>query len=375
MNKFWWLEPRTPTKPAAAVVLSLACNSKVRSSPPHPCSGNDSPCIALSAVSKVKSNAIAVLGASGYVGQAFQQELSRRGTPFVSLSRSEIDYAHFGRLLSFLRQSRPEFLINAAGYAGKPNVDACESARADTLLGNVLLPFTVAHACDVAGVPWGHVSSGCIYSGGSIDQDGSRTIERDLMRPKVQAIWQHDPARLHGFTEEDEPNFSFRHPPCSFYSGTKALAEESLREFGQTYIWRLRIPFDECDHARNYLAKVQRYERVYDNVNSLSHRSDFVCACLDLWERRAPFGIYNVTNPGWVTTRQVVEMIQHYLPVKRCFEFFADDADFYSHAARTPRSNCVMDAGKLLRTGVQMRPVEKALEDSLQKWNAVAVTT
>jgi len=60
---------------------------------------------------------------------------------------------------------------------------------------------------------------------------------------------------------------------------------------------------DEFDNARNYLSKVQRYAKVYDNVNSISQRADFVSACLDLWERRAPFGTYNVTNPGFVTTR------------------------------------------------------------------------
>ena len=64
---------------------------------------------------------------------------------------------------------------------------------------------------------------------------------------------------------------------------------------------------------RNYLSKVQRYEKVYDNVNSISHRGDFVRACLDLWERRAPFGIYNVTNPGFVTTRQVVDLVEKIL--------------------------------------------------------------
>jgi len=92
-----------------------------------------------------------------------------------------------------------------------------------------------------------------------------------------------------GFTEEDVPNFSFRDGPCSFYSGSKALAEEAINGVGRSYVWRLRIPFDEQDNARNYLSKVQRYAKVYDNVNSVSHRGDFVNACLDLWKMRAPF--------------------------------------------------------------------------------------
>jgi dTDP-4-dehydrorhamnose reductase len=92
------------------------------------------------------------------------------------------------------------------------------------------------------------------------------------------------PGALRGFAETDEPNFSFRRPPCSFYSGSKALAEEAIAGAGQSYLWRLRIPFDEFDDSKNFLSKIQRYPRVYDNVNSLSHRGDFARACLDLWE-------------------------------------------------------------------------------------------
>ena len=46
-------------------------------------------------------------------------------------------------------------------------------------------------------------------------------------------------------TEDDDPNFSFRSPPCSFYSGSKALGEEVLEGAENCYIWRLRIPFNQ----------------------------------------------------------------------------------------------------------------------------------
>jgi len=311
---------------------------------------------------------ILLLGASGYVGQAFERELKLRGATFRSVSRSEVDYTRFDSLRRLLNETKPAFLVNAAGYTGKPNVDACETARADTLQGNTLFPLTLAHACAVANVPWGHVSSGCIYAGAWVTENGVRREEKDLTRPEVRRLIETNPNSLAGFVETDEPNFSFRRPPCSFYSGTKALAEESLIGASQAYVWRLRIPFDEIDNARNYLTKVQRYSKVYDNFNSLSHRGDFVRACLDLWERRAPFGTYNVTNPGFVTTRQVVEQIEKRLKLDRKFEFWASDEEFYKVAAKTPRSNCVMDVSKLLATGVKIRPVGEALEYSLQHW-------
>src|SRR4051812_2444087 len=125
---------------------------------------------------------ILLLGATGYIGQAFVTELNRRKEPFVALSRAQVDYSRFEVLLKYLQTHRPAFLVNAAGYTGKPNVDACESARADTLQGNTLLPLTIAQACAAAGTPWGHVSSGCIYAGAKVRVNGVVTEEKDLTR-------------------------------------------------------------------------------------------------------------------------------------------------------------------------------------------------
>jgi dTDP-4-dehydrorhamnose reductase len=311
---------------------------------------------------------ILLLGATGYIGKAFASELTRRKINFTPLSRGQVDYTRFDALLEFLKTKKPAFVVNAAGYTGKPNVDACELHKADTLQGNTLFPQTVAQACSAVGIPWGHVSSGCIYSGAKVVENGKTRSEKDFTKPELRALVEKNPSAIHGFTETDTPNFSFRDGPCSFYSGTKALGEEAIAGIGQSYVWRLRIPFDEFDSARNYLSKVQRYSKVYDNVNSISHRADFVKACLDTWELRAPFGTYNVTNPGFVTTKHVVEQIEKILKPARKFEFWANDEEFYKVAAKTPRSNCVMDTTKLLAAGVKIRGVEEALEDSLKNW-------
>ena len=144
---------------------------------------------------------IYLLGGSGYVGKAYQAILSRKGIAFRNIRRVDLDYTRLEILSEALRKDRPEFLINAAGYTGKPNVDACEIHKAECLYGNAVLPGTIAEACNQAGIPWGHVSSGCIYSGSR--PDGS------------------------GFKEEDTPNFTFRTNHCSFYSGCKALGDTS----------------------------------------------------------------------------------------------------------------------------------------------------
>jgi dTDP-4-dehydrorhamnose reductase len=311
---------------------------------------------------------IVVLGATGYIGTAFAEALQKKGWAYTAISRSTVDYTDFETLLEFLKEHKPEFLINAAGFTGKPNVDACELARAETLQGNVLLPLTIAHACSVANVPWGHVSSGCSYNGAKVLRAGQWEIETDLSKTEFRKRRQEQPESIRGFSEEDEPNFSFRRPPSSFYSGTKALAEEALSQVGGCYMWRLRLPFDERDNPRNFLTKIQCYSKVYDNTNSISHRGDFARGCLELWERRAPLGIYNMTNPGHVTTREVVEMMRQLLGVKREFQFWSGDEEFYYKGATTLRSNCILEVEKLRDAGVQLRPVQDALQDAFERW-------
>src|SRR5438477_7583846 len=152
---------------------------------------------------------ILLLGATGYIGQAFLAALQQRGRPFTTLSRSQADYSRFDVLLDCLRKTKPDFLVNAAGYTGKPNVDACETARADTIHGNVVFPVTVSHACAVTNTPWGHVSSGCIYSGAITSTSGENSIERDLNSAPVRELLKKTPKALKGFSESEEPNFSF----------------------------------------------------------------------------------------------------------------------------------------------------------------------
>ncbi len=293
---------------------------------------------------------ILLLGGSGYVGGAFQSYLNGRGIPFRNVSRAEVDYSRKDSLIGLLAEERPSFLINAAGYTGKPNVDACEAHKAETLLGNSVLPGIVREACEEKGVAWGHVSSGCIFSG------------------------RHPSGR--GFDEVDEPNFSFRNGPCSFYSGTKALGEEVLEGAENCFVWRLRIPFDETVSPRNYLVKVMAYARLLEAENSISHLGEYVRACFELWEREAKPGVYNVTQPGSIHTSQVVQWIREEgerrksageeNPFPDEFDFFESEAEFMEMAAKTPRSNCVLETEKILSTGIALTPAEEAVKRSLR---------
>jgi len=284
---------------------------------------------------------LALLGSKGFVGNKLLQKLHSRGidSAFFSLTnKSSFDYIN---LKNFLITSRATFLLNAAGFTGKPNVDACEFSKYGCLQGNAVLPGIIREVCEDLKIPWGHISSGCIYSGRRADGAG--------------------------WTEEDVPNFSFRSPPCSFYSGTKALGEELLQGAENCFVWRLRIPFNHEASPRNYLQKILNYENLLEAENSVSHLEEFCQKCIDCFTKDVEPGIYNMTNPGSITTSQVTEwMIKEGLTDKK-FNFFDSEEEFMTKAAVAPRSNCVLDTTKAERAGIAMRPVEEAMIDSIRK--------
>lgn len=280
---------------------------------------------------------IVLLGASGYIGSAFRKEMRRRGIEFICPGREE--YQTFGGMRLVLGFDC-HLVINCAAFVAKPSVDFNEDHKGQTLSANLVLPVAIANACESEGVSLLHVSTGCIYNG----TNNSR-----------------------GFSEADPAQLTFD-TSCGVYVGAKQLAEECLK-YSNTYICRIRLPFDQHDHQRNFLSKIQRYSKVYSNVNSISHRGDFVKACLDLVELGAPFGTYNMTNQGAISARQIVEMIKQTLCPDREFEFWEEE-DFMKNSARTLKSNCVLDISKLLDAGVHMRHVQDAVQESLDNWIA-----
>ena len=108
------------------------------------------------------------------------------------------------------------------------------------------------------------------------------------------------------------------------------------------------------------------YDQLLDARNSLSHRADFAKYTIDLIEQKVPFGIYNVTNKGSVTTKEVVELMKEHLKPNKEFKFFSK-LDNFMQEVTAPRSNCVLDTQKLEQY-VEIRTAQEALEDALSKY-------
>src|SRR5580692_10176971 len=123
-------------------------------------------------------NMILLLGASGYMGRAFASELRRRGHSFIPLTRRAFDYTRFDFLFDYLRTMRPVFLVNAASYECASTGPVPEAEREKMMAANTILPQMIARVCLMTKTPWGHVSSGSVYGGAKVLQNGKPSLCR-----------------------------------------------------------------------------------------------------------------------------------------------------------------------------------------------------
>lgn len=252
----------------------------------------------------------------GYVGQHIAQELHATSLPFTWISHTD---------------SIPvctNWIINAAGYTGVPNVDACEVHRDACIQGNVMWPLKLEQ--QNPHTPIIHITSGCIYSG----------------YPEG------------GYTELDEPDFTF--DTGSFYSGSKALAQQLLLPYmHKSYLFRIRLPFGKKPHTKNLLTKLEKYPKLINFMNSMTFMDDLARVVCHFIKHKPWPGIYNVTNPGAMDTKQVADM----MGLQK--EWFSNQ-DFLN-AVKAPRSNCVLNTQKLQRVCALM-PLSDVMHQTVTEY-------
>jgi len=293
---------------------------------------------------------ISIIGGTGFVGSYFQKHLKQLDVPFVTYSiRFPVDERD---LVHHLLKNKITKVINCAGYTGSPNVDTCEREenKTECLFANALLPKAIADICAKYNIAMYHISSGCIYNDAECEK-------------------AHPPSRI--YTENDKPNFTYESGYCSWYSGSKALGEQLLNTSTIT-IFRLRIPFDESLSDRNYIQKIVKYPKLLAATNSFSQLDEFVSNIIKFVLKKPIFLIYgapqifNLTQPGYLSTFEVVEMMRNHNLIKNKSWF--DDVEEFAQYTLAPRSNCVLDSSKALNNGFILTHINEAMEEAIEKY-------
>lgn len=249
---------------------------------------------------------VAVIG-TGYVAGAYLKVLHFLGYHPLVLSRNWLDYYDPQALRFCLEVYQPDVVINAAGYTGR-TVDDCQSNREECYMANVALVRTIGEVCRQVGARLIHVSTGCMFTGFGV------------------------------FREESSPNNL-----TQWYAQCKLHAEAELAAIdGRHWIFRIRMPFSDQWHSRNWLVKLCGHPRILDGLNSVTFLPAFAMRSWQLMEK-APPGIYHAAESSPVRTIEVAKLLLdsglRTLPLSQwTMEDFLE--------AHTPRSTAVLDVHK-----------------------------
>ncbi|KAK3434455.1 hypothetical protein EUGRSUZ_D01934 [Eucalyptus grandis] len=218
----------------------------------------------------------------------------------------------------------PTHVFNAAGVTGRPNVE--------TIRTNVAGTLTLADVCRERGLIVINYATGCIF-------------EYDAAHPLGSGI---------GFKEEDTPNFV-----GSFYSKTKAMVEELLKNYENVCTLRVRMPISsDLSNPRNFITKITRYEKVVNIPNSMTILDELLPISIEMAKRNLT-GIWNFTNPGVVSHNEILEMYQEYIDPNFTWKNFTLEEQ--AKVIVAPRSNNELDMTKLSREFPELLPIKESL--------------
>jgi 3,5-epimerase/4-reductase len=180
---------------------------------------------------------------------------------------------------------KPTHVLNAAGLTGRPNVDWCETHKLEVIRTNVVGCLTLADVCHDRNIHMTYYGTGCIFHYDDTHVVGGK-----------------------GFLESDTPNFT-----GSYYSHTKAMVENMLKEYPNVLTLRVRMPIVESlVYPRNFIAKIIKYDKVINIPNSMTILPELLPYSIEMAKRKLT-GIMNFTNPGAVSHNEILQMYKDYI--------------------------------------------------------------
>lgn len=274
---------------------------------------------------------ILLFGSTGFIGSQLKEALVEKAHEVVD---PRVEIRNFDEVKKTIEEVNPDYIINATGMTGKPNVDWCETHPVETLGVNVGGSLNIASAAFEKGIKVAQLSSGCVYTG---DNDGK------------------------GYSEEDEANFF-----GSIYSRSRAICEKLLKEFSNVLQLRIRIPISSKSTSKNLIDKMLLYPQMINITNSCSVMEDLIPAIIKLIEMGTT-GVLNMTNMGAMNHEEIMTMYKEI--VDPSFEINIMPKEQEEELCKR-RSNCVLNTDKREALGVHMPPLEESLRRILEEYKS-----
>lgn len=272
---------------------------------------------------------ILLFGSTGFIGTQLKEALLKSGHEIES---PRIEIRNFDEVKKAIKEASPDYIINATGMTGRPNVDWCETHPVETLGVNIGGSLNIVSAAFEKGIKVAQLSSGCVYNG---DNNGK------------------------GYSEDDAPNFF-----GSIYSRSRVICEKTLKEFPNVLQLRIRIPIMGKSSPKNLIDKMLLYPQMINITNSCTVMEDFIPSTIKLIEMGTT-GVINMTNIGAMNHKQIMTIYKEIVDPN--FEINIMPKEQEEELCKR-RSNTVLTSDKREKLGVHMPPLEESLRRVLKEY-------
>lgn len=270
---------------------------------------------------------ILITGANGMLAKAVRERF--KNEELICTDVSELDITNKEAVLNFVKNNKPEYIINCAAYTAVDKAEENEEL-ADKI--NAIGPCNLAIAAKENDCTLVHISTDYVFSG-----------ELDVEKC---------------YKEDDEKG------PVTVYGKTKLHGEELVeKNTDKYYIFRTAWLYgDGNNFVRTMINAGKEREEVSvvnDQHGSPTYSVDLANVIADAIEKKIPYGVYHTTNQGFTTwfdfTKKIYELANincKVLPVT---------SEQFVRPAKRPK-NSMLSKEKLVNAGVEIPGYEDALK-------------
>lgn len=292
---------------------------------------------------KKRYSRILLTGSTGQVGNALRSTLAPLGN-MLATDRSSLDLANPGSIRAFVRDCRPDLIVNAAAYTA---VDRAETESDLAMAVNGVAPGVLAEEAKRLNATLVHYSTDYVF-------DGSKST---------------------AYTEADTPN------PLNVYGKTKLAGEQAIQATGVAH-YILRTSWVYAAEGANFMNTILRLAQerpelriVDDQTGAPTWATAIAEMTLQMLETvrshaRPQQGLYHLTATGAVTwygfARAILDTAQKISGIVQPKLMPITTAD-YPLPARRPANSQLNTARFTAAFGITPAPWPDMLEKCLQE--------
>jgi 3,5-epimerase/4-reductase len=172
-------------------------------------------------------------------------------------------------------------------------------------------------------------------------------------------IYDHENPPSHPYCEHFNPNYT-----GSAYSTVKGFTDRMMQLYSNTLNVRIRMPISDEHHSRNFITKIVSYEKICSIPNSMTVLPSLLPILADMVLRKCT-GTINLTNPGYITHNEILEMYQKHVEPDFTWKNFTKEEQ--ATVLKSNRSNNVLDTYILETLYPEVESIHTAVLKCIQK--------